>query len=99
VGPATGESPQVLTVDDIRVESVAVSPDGRWIASGHGDGSIRVWPMPDLTKPPLHELPRAELLTRLKALTNLRVVPNPDDPDGYMVIAAAPFPGWETVPE
>jgi hypothetical protein len=30
--------------------------------------------MPDLSKPPLHTLPRAELIAKLKTLTNLRVV-------------------------
>jgi WD40 repeat protein/DNA-binding winged helix-turn-helix (wHTH) protein len=97
VGPASGESPQILTMDDVPAYTVAVSPDGRWIASGHFDGTIRLWPMPDITKPPLHELPHAELLSRLEALTNLRVVPDPDDPGGY-VVRAGPFPGWETVP-
>ena len=80
VGPASGESPQILTVDDFRVESVAVSPEGRWIASGHRDGTIRLWPMPDIMKPPLHELPHAELLAHLRSLTNLRVAPDPDEP-------------------
>jgi len=30
--------------------------------------------MPDLSKPPLHTPPREELVTKLKTLTNLRVV-------------------------
>jgi hypothetical protein len=54
--------------------------------------------MPDLSKPPLHELPHDELLSRLKALTNLRVVDDPDAPGEY-VVKAGPFPGWESVPE
>jgi len=98
VGPATGEEPQILTVDDVPAYTVAVSPDGRWVAAGYRDGTIKLWPMPDLSKPPFHELPRAQLVARLEALTNLRVVPDPDDPGGYVVAAAAPFPGWETVP-
>jgi len=98
VGPATGESPQVLTMDDSPVWTVAVSPDGNWIASGHGDGSIRLWPMPDLSKPPIHELPYRDFLAKLKSLTNLRVVPDPELPGSQIVSAAAPFPGWETVP-
>jgi WD40 repeat protein len=86
-------------MDDVPAYTVAVSPDGRWIASGHRDGTIRLWPMPDLTKPPFHELPHAELVARLRSITNLRVESDPDDPEGYVVIAAQPFPGWETVPE
>ena len=42
--------------------------------------------------------PRAELVARLRSLTNLRVVRDPDDPDGSVVVAK-PYPGWQTVPE
>jgi WD40 repeat protein len=99
VGPASGDSPHILILEGEGVYTVAVSPDGRWIASGHSDGSIRLWPMPDLTKPPIHELPYREFLAKLKSLTNLRVVPNPEIHGSEVVRAAAPFPGWETVPE
>jgi len=76
--------------------SLAVSPDGRWIASAAGD-EIRLWPMPDLAKPPLHTLPLEELLARLHDLTNVRVVEDPTSPTGYEV-EIGPFPGWEEVP-
>ena len=52
---------------------MAVSPDGRWVASAAG-GEIRLWPMPDVAKPPLHTLPHGELMANLRALTNLQVV-------------------------
>ena len=99
VGPATGERPHLLTIDNSPVMSAAVSPDGRWVASGHNDGTIRLWPVPDLTKRPMHELPYREFLAKLKSLTNLRVVPDPELSGSQVVRAAAPFPGWETVPE
>jgi len=97
VGRATGENPHHLMSNQGVVHCLAVSPDGRWIASGGSDGTVRLWPMPDLSKPPLYQLPHTELLAKLKALTNLRAVPDPEDSDGY-VVKAGPFPGWETVP-
>jgi hypothetical protein len=53
--------------------------------------------MPDLSRPPLHTLPRDELITKLKTLTNLRVVRDEASSTGWKV-EIGPFPGWETVP-
>ena len=39
-----------------------------------------------------------ELVAKLETLTNLRVVPHPEDTEGHLV-RAGPFPGWRTVPE
>ncbi len=60
VGWATGEEPHLLLGHSDLVTAVALSPDGRWIASASGD-EILLWPMPDLSKPPLHTLPHDEL--------------------------------------
>jgi len=98
VGPVTDEEPHWIVGPRSTVDALAVSPDGRTIAAGYRDGTIRLWPMPDLTKPPLHDLSRDEFIARLKSLTNLRVVRDPDDPDGYTV-RAGDFPGWKTTPE
>ena len=40
---ATGEPVAILPKHRYSVNSVAWSPDGRWIATGSGDSSVRVW--------------------------------------------------------
>jgi WD40 repeat protein len=73
------------------------SPDGRWVASGGEDNSIVLWPMPDLDRPPIHTLPRDELIATLEGLTNLRVVEDPESASGWK-LEVGPFPGWQTLP-
>ncbi len=97
VGPISGEPPHLLFGHQGRINEIALSPDGRWIATGGDDFTIRLWPMPDLTKPPLHTLPREELIAKLKTLTNLRVVRDSESSTGW-ALTHDPFPGWETVP-
>ena len=74
------------------------SPDGRRLATADRSGSVRVWPVPDLSSRPFHALPRAELLARLAEFTNLRVVRDEESSTGWK-LDIGPFPGWETVPE
>jgi WD40 repeat protein len=95
VGPITGEEPHLLVGANMAIWG-AVSPDGRWVASGDADNpSVQLWRMPE--GHPLQTLPHDEFLNRLRALTFFRAVPATTSPTGYR-LDRAPFPGWETVP-
>jgi WD40 repeat protein len=95
VGRISAAEPHLILGHD-GVDGVALSPDLRWVATS-GNGLICLWPMPDLDQPPLHALPHEALLAKLKSLTNLRAVRDPDDPSGW-TIEVGPFPGWKDVP-
>ena len=58
------------------------------------DNTLRLRPMPDLSKPPLHTLPHKELMATLKSLTNLRALRDPASATGWK-IDLGPFPGWK----
>ncbi len=106
---ATGDTAGVVRVASVRggephlllghagpIRRVAISPDRKWVASASG-AEVRLWPMPDLGRPPFHTLPLAILLQKLQALTNLEVIEDPASATGYRV-AVGPFPGWRDVP-
>jgi WD40 repeat protein len=97
VGPVNGEEPHLLLGHEAGAEFLAIDPLGRFIASSGMDKTARLWPMPDLSQPPLHTLPRQELIAKLKTLTNLRVVRDAESSTGW-TLTHDPFPGWETVP-
>jgi len=97
VGRVDGGEPHLLMGHEGMVDSLSISPDGRWIASTGENKTLRLWPMPDLDKPPLHTLPHDELLAILDSLTNLHAVRDPDSSTGWS-IEIGPFPGWEEVP-
>jgi WD40 repeat protein len=97
VGPVTGEQPHILLGHEGAILDLAVDPLGRWIASASVDKTVRLWPMPDLEKPPLHTLPREQLIAKLETLTNLRLVRDPSATTGW-TLTHDPFPGWHTPP-
>jgi WD40 repeat protein len=98
VGGIDGGEPHLLFGHEGSVGGVHISPDSRWIASySVQDGTFRLWPMPDLDKPPLHTLPHDELIAKLHSLTNLRAVRDDESSTGWK-IEVGPFPGWAEVP-
>jgi WD40 repeat protein len=99
VGSLADEEPHLLLSHETVITFARVSPDGRWILT-RGENSLRLWPMPDVTKPPLHTLPYDELMARLKAFTNVRAVPDPESPNGYSLDPDfTAYRGWAEVPE
>ena len=98
VGALPESEPQLL-IGAGRVGDVFISPDGKWIAGAGLDGAVYLWPVPDVGRPPLYTLPRAELIAKLIGLTNLRAVPDEEAPDGYRLEPdLSAYRGWETVP-
>jgi eukaryotic-like serine/threonine-protein kinase len=98
VGRRSGSQGQLLLEPAGGVEFAALSPDGQWLATTGEDNVLRLVPMPDLDAPPLDLLPRDELVAKLRALTNLRAVPDPKSSTGW-TIELGPFPGWSRLPE
>jgi len=96
VGHRSGGDPHLLVGHVKGVDQVRISPDRRWIASTGADNTLRLWPMPDLDKPPLHTLPHDELVAKLRSLTNLRAVRDPKSSTGWTIELGPP--GWKDVP-
>jgi WD40 repeat protein len=97
VGRLSTLEPHLLVGHKGALDRVAISPDLRLVASTGGDNTLRLWPMPDLDKPPLHTLPHGELVAKLKSLTNFRAVRDSKTGTSW-TIETGPFPGWKDVP-
>ena len=97
VGPISGGDPHLFFGHKGNVNTLAFSPDGKWLASGGNDGTIRLWPVPDVKQVPPHKRSHEEFLATLRTFTNLRAVPDAKSPNGWKV-DPGPFPGWKTFP-
>jgi hypothetical protein len=51
----------------------------------------------DVSQPPIHTLRHDELIAKLRSLTNLRVVRDPESAVGWKVDLDR-FPGWKDMP-
>jgi WD40 repeat protein len=97
VSRVSGGPPHLLLGAEGVIDSLTFSPDGRWVAASGEAVAIRLWPVPDVSRPPPHLLPRDALLRWLGGHTNLRAVPRAASSTGY-VLEPGPFPGWANVP-
>jgi WD40 repeat protein len=57
------------------VTSVAISPDGEWVAAGDDRGNILVWEPPDLRAEPVTQLAAATWKAHAKAVRSLAFIP------------------------
>ena len=97
VGSVTGEEPHLLLGHEGTILYMDIDPRGRWIATAGQDDTFRLWPIPDPGMPPIHALPREQLIAKLKTLTNLRLVRDSEASTGW-TLTHEPFQGWETAP-
>ena len=60
--------------------------------------AVRLWPVPDVTRTPLHRRSHEEVLATLRSWTNLRAVKDPQSSTGWK-LEPGPFPGWAKLPQ
>jgi WD40 repeat protein len=99
VGSTSGGEPHLLVGHLGKIEELTFDPMGRWLATAGSDETIRFWPIPDISEPPLHTLAHDDLIAKLHGLTNLRLVEDEsgETSTGWM-LEVGPFPGWQELP-
>ena len=98
VVPLSGGESHQLYGHQSRIMRIAFSTDGRQLASSDRSGLLRVWAVPDTSKPPPHSLPLSELLAKMDSLTNLRMIRDDGMPNGWRTKVKR-FPGWQSLPD
>ena len=96
VVPVDGGAAHLLVGHTGVVNEMIISPDGRQFASVGSDDRLLLWPMPE--GEPLAHLSRERFLNVLRPLTNERIVPDDESPNGWRLDLEPRFPGWEIVP-
>jgi WD40 repeat protein len=90
---ATGQSYRI-PIDSSYINSIAIDPRGRWIASAGEDGTY-LWRIPTGTSP--LDLPRDAFLAKVHAMKTLEAVADTSQPFGYRIAGFA-IPDWRHPP-